>query len=355
MVKAKHTKKAAKSESEQPKRLHRMTKVGGIILAILLAIVVAFLIWCQLRPLNTAALSTTAHPYTTYGTADRAAEALVAADKANTALNPDCGYRYLKQQAKVERVIVIRHGLTNCPRQFDQLAERYHQMGYAVLVTRVPEHGMRDRMAPHFADLTAERTLEDLSHSIDIAEGLGDEVDVMGLSAGGNEVAYIATQRDDIHQAIIIDPIFTPTSVPTSLTRLVAGALLTIPNQFIWWSDKQRNLDGPASAYFGWQTRPVGEYLRITEGLLEKDRLPRSTHAVLITNENDAAVNNDTADLLAQRWRNNDIDVTAYRFPKSEGLVHDLIDPLQVGANTAISYPQIIELSTKNYTSHGHH
>ena len=355
MVKVKHAKRAAKQKPKHNQILWNAAKIAGVILAILFAIIILFLMWCQLKPLETTRLTTTPKPYTDYIDANQAAEDLVTADKANTELNPDCGYRYLKQQSKVERVIVLRHGLTNCPRQFDELAERYHSMGYAVLVTRVPEHGMRDRMAPNFSRLTAERTLADLNHSIDIAEGLGDEVDVMGLSAGANEVAYIATQRDDIHQAIIIDPIFTPTSVPTPLTKLVAGALLTVPNQFMWWSDKHKNLDGPTSAYYGWQTHPVGEYLRITEALFEKGRQPRSTHVVLITNENDAAVNNETADLLAQRWRDDEVDVTAYRFPKSDGLVHDLIDPLQVGANVDISYPQIIQLTTKNYTSHGHH
>ncbi|MCC7543604.1 hypothetical protein IT415_02750 [bacterium] len=353
MTKAKKPSRTKTVVRQDKKR--QMLKVAGAIAAILLLLLLVFLVWCQLRPLNTASLSSIYNPYDDYVLADQAAEALVAADKTNRDLNPDCSYRYLKQPARVERVLVIRHGLTNCPRQFDELAKIYHDMGYAVLITRVPEHGMRDRMAPTFSRLTAEDTLRDLNHSIDIAAGLGEDIDIMGLSAGANEAAYVVTERDDIHQAIIIDPIFTPTGVPAPLTRLVTGALLSIPNQFVWWSDKQKNLDGPTSAYFGWQSQPVGQYLRITEALFEKGRNPRSTHVVVITNENDAAVNNDTTDALARQWRNNGVDVSAYRFPKSENLNHDLIDPLQVGANTTLSYPVIIELSTKNYAQHTHH
>lgn len=352
MVRAKKVSQARHKPQTLVQTVVRIVLFG---LAGIVAILILLLLWFQLRPLHTEKLRLSSRPYTDYTKADRAAEARVQRDREDASLNPDCGYRYLKQPAKVERVLVIRHGLTNCPRQFDALAEKFHQMGYAVLITRIPEHGMVDRMAPSFSQLTAEGTLQDLNDSIDIALGLGDEIDVMGLSAGANEVAYVASERNDLHQAIIIDPIFTPVGVPTPLNRLVTGALITIPNQFIWWSDKQKNLDGPTSAYYGWQSQPVGQYLRITEALHEPGRYPRPTHAVIITNENDAAVNNEAADLLAQRWRDNNVDVTAYRFPIAEKLNHDLIDPLQVGANIDLSYPKIIELSTKNYTAHGHH
>lgn len=344
-----------------PARLKSRTRTQTIVrvvlygLASIAVVLILLILWFQIRPIHTEKLRLSSSPYTEYAAADRAAEALVQRDRENSSLNPDCGYRYLAQPAKVERVLVIRHGLTNCPRQFDTLAEKFHQMGYAVLITRIPEHGMADRMAPNFSQLTAEETLQDLNSSIDIALGLGDEVDVMGLSAGANEVAYVASERDDLHQAIIVDPIFTPVGVPTALNRLATGALITIPNQFVWWSDKQKNLDGPTSAYYGWQSHPVGQYLRITEALYEPGRYPQSTHVVMITNENDAAVNNEAADRLAQRWRNEKVDVTAYRFPVTEQLNHDLIDPLQVGANIELSYPKIIELSTKNYSAHGHH
>jgi len=347
------TKKTASKKLKLPRwRRPSWKQIRHLIYALLLGIlayIILSLIYFQFRPLNLGYLNVPSGPVKDFAEADRRAKLLVAADEKNPDLNPDCHYRYLSQNKPVERVLVIRHGLTNCPRQFDKLADEYYKAGYAVLITRIPKHGLRDRTSLEPAKLSAEETMIDLNRSLDIAQGLGKKVDVMGLSVGGNEVALAAYQRGDIDQAIMINSLFSPKAVPTSLTRMATGGLLTIPNIFIWWDSKAKTeLTGPTSVYYGFFTRPVGEYLRLTAALQDKPRdKPKARKLVMITNDNDGAVNNNVADGFISQWRKTGANVVDYRFPKSDGLNHDLIDPLQPDANTVISYPKILELTTQ--------
>ncbi|MEI6481586.1 MAG: hypothetical protein WCO19_04775 [Candidatus Saccharibacteria bacterium] len=331
----------------KPKLWPRIRKpVSTILLGIGMFLLISIM-YFQFRPLNVGYLQSIKSPIRDFQQADQMARDLVAKDEKNTSLNPDCHYRYLSQPKPVEHVLVIRHGLTNCPRQFDQLADEYYKAGYAVLITRIPYHGLVDRKSPDQSLLTAEMTLSDLNRSIDIAQGLGSHVDVMGLSVGANEVAMVATQRADIDRAIIINPFFGIKGLPAPLTRMATGAALTIPNQFIWWDGKAKELlSGPTSASYGFQTHSIGEYLRITAAIFDKpNNKPLAARPIIITNANDDAVNNKVTDEIIEQWQKTGANLVTYRFPESDKLNHDLIDPLQDDARIDISYPKILELT----------
>lgn len=330
--------------SSSLKRRHRWLVVfGGTIgFLILIPIFVFALPIYRLRD-----LAVTAQPIHDFASADQAAIALVERDRQDMSLNPDCGFRYLKQPAKTKKVLVIRHGFTNCPRQFDELAQAFYDRGYSVLISRIPGHGLRDRQTDTPSQVTAEQTLVDLSHVIDIAQGLGEQVDIMGLSVGGNEVGMMAQQRSDIHNAVLINPFFGYKFVPASLTRQSAGLLVTIPDMFIWWDPRVKtDLPGPTSAYYGFHTRPLGEYLRMTLAIQNESRTrPGAQHITVIANGNDAGVNNVVTDDIARRWQQSGASIIQYRFPTDQKLNHDMIDPLQPDANTAITYPIILSLT----------
>lgn len=51
---------------------------------------------------------------------------------------------------------------------------------------------------------------------------------------------------------------------------------------------------------------------------------------------------------LAKQWEEKTAPVTRYVFPKELNLPHELIDPTEEGANTAISHPKIIELAERS-------
>jgi esterase/lipase len=63
-------------------------------------------------------------------------------------VNPLCRTALLTHGQWVERAITFLHGFTSCPKQFDQLGQRFFERGYNVFIPREPNHGLADRMTP---------------------------------------------------------------------------------------------------------------------------------------------------------------------------------------------------------------
>src|SRR5215831_18669281 len=101
------------------------------------------------------------------------------------AIDPLSRSRLVTPGHRVERAIVFFHGLTNAPRQFDKLSERFIARGYAVLAPRVPYHGYLDRMNTDLKFLTVRDLVQVTADYVDLAAGLADEVTVTGISMGG--------------------------------------------------------------------------------------------------------------------------------------------------------------------------
>ena len=45
-------------------------------------------------------------------------------------VNPVCHTRIYSHGHRTERALVLLHGFTNCPQQFDVLGRRFHERGY---------------------------------------------------------------------------------------------------------------------------------------------------------------------------------------------------------------------------------
>ncbi|HEU4333668.1 MAG TPA: hypothetical protein VFT32_04175, partial [Candidatus Eisenbacteria bacterium] len=64
----------------------------------------------------------------------------------DSTVNGDCLPRLLTHGGKTERAVVLLHGFTNCPKQFDSLAAILYARGFNVYLPRMPRHGLADRM-----------------------------------------------------------------------------------------------------------------------------------------------------------------------------------------------------------------
>ena len=53
-----------------------------------------------------------------------------------------CASRLLTHGEKTDVVVVLIHGLTNCPKQFVDLGEEIYDRGANVLILRMPYHGL---------------------------------------------------------------------------------------------------------------------------------------------------------------------------------------------------------------------
>jgi len=305
------------------------------ITAILAALLLLGLAWL-LRPLPLDDLISTPDPAPSY----KEAMARWARAQEHEAAQPlhDGGRSIvLTHGHETERVFVLLHGLTNAPRQFRELGEKLFATGANVVIPRLAHHGLADRMTEAHAALTAQDLIGYAQYGVDLAQGLGKKVTVVGLSISGISAAWLAQNRDDIDEVFLLAPLFGPAVVPDPLTPAFAAALQRLPNRMLWWDPRVReNLPGPPYNYPRFPTRGLGEALRLGLDTAQPGRKLRVNRLGVILTENDRAVNNRRTRRLVEQWRaaSPDTEIFLHEFPAEENIPHDFIDPLQPDART---------------------
>lgn len=307
------------------------------------AVLVAALL---VRPLAPRGLGSSAHPAASYEEALALVDSLRASDTA--AIADDCPTELLTHGERAPRVVVLLHGLTNCPAQFDSLARLVFATGANVLVPRLPHHGFADRMTDELARLEARELCAFTDRVLDAARGLGDSVTVAGLSIGGVMAAWAGQERSDVDRAVVIAPMLGWARAPGALrTAAITRLGLLLPNQFVWWDDtRKQELPGPRHVYPRFSSRSVAATMWL--GGAVRDRAaktpPAARSLVMLTVGGDIAADNGMAAALVRSWRERGgREVLTYEFPVSLHLNHDVVDPEQVGGNPALTYPVLLD------------
>jgi pimeloyl-ACP methyl ester carboxylesterase len=261
-------------------------------------------------------------------------------------IKPPCVTRLFLHDKKMPRALVFFHGFTNCPQQFVQLSERYHQQGCNVIIPRMPFHGMKDRK--QMKHLTAEDLAMLLDDAIDIAQGLGDEVVVVGLSGGGTLATWAAQFRNDVDRVVIIAPWLSVPFAPNWLVYSVVWLVLVLPDFYVWWDPIRREKRdwGVPHAYPGFSSHAMGQMMRLGATVLKTSRTqpPAARSVVMVTNAADKTVDNQICYEIVGRWQANGGNITSYEFPAELKLIHDCIDPVQPQEQVASVYPVLYEL-----------
>jgi carboxylesterase len=305
------------------------------ILAVIAALLMLGAVWL-LRPLPLDDLVSAPDPARSYDEAMERWE-LTQAKEADLPLHEGGRTIVLTHGYKTERVFVLLHGLTNAPRQFRELGEKLFATGANVVIPRLAHHGLADRMTEAHAAMTAQDLIRYAQYGVDLARGLGENVTVVGLSISGISAAWLAHNRNDIDQVLLLAPFFGPGLIPDPLTPAFAAALARLPNKMMWWDPRVReNLPGPPYNYPRFPTRAVGEALRLGLQTAQPDRALRLNRLGVILTENDQAVNNARTRRLVEQWRASspETEVFLHEFSASENIPHDFIDPLQPDART---------------------
>lgn len=314
-------------------------------MALTCAVLLGSMCWLALAPFDGADLRSHAHPSSSFADALRRIDSLATTDDAG--VDPRCRVRVFHHGHRTGRVVVLFHGLTNCPQQFDEFARRVHTRGANVLVVRLPHHGLTDRMTTDLGRLRAAELTAMADFAVDVARGLGDSVSVAGLSVGGTMALWIGQHRADVDRVVAIAPLLGVRAVAASLTTSAARLAMVLPDQAMWWDDeKQANLPGPPYCYPRFSTRAVGETVRLGRAVAEWARRspPAAASVVLVTVANDPAVSNPPIEALAAAWRQKAPDrIETFEFPADLGIGHDMIDPLQPYARLDVAYPPLIE------------
>jgi pimeloyl-ACP methyl ester carboxylesterase len=261
-------------------------------------------------------------------------------------LNPVCRSILLTHGQRTDRAVIFFHGLTNCPQQFRELGHIFFDLGYNVLIPRLPRHGLSDRKVENLSPLKAEELRDCADTSVDIACGLGRKVYVAGLSAGGTMAAWIAQNRAEVTRVVLIAPALGFTRREgTRLQKAIALLLPLLPDIRTDWYSVDPDASG--HTYSGFSSRALGQLLRVSVATFAGalDQPPRVQDVALVTSKSDKSVSDFIAWQLIGLWRAKGLfRFAAVDFPKAMKIEHDMIDPAQKYQQTQIVYPVIVSL-----------
>jgi len=330
-------------------RRHGVRNTAIAILVAILVAVVALSGLLFLLPAGVAEPVVSANSTLDYADAVDRFAAVEAQEAADPTLDPACESRLIDHGAATDRVIVLFHGYTNCPAQFHVLADELASEGYTVYVPRMPHHGELDREHSTLGELTADQLIAYTNDAVDLAQGLGDTVIVLGLSGGGTAAAYAGQYRDDVDLAIPISAFLGLAAVPDWLSPAVINAATLLPPISIGESASSASGSGIYAPYasFDNNTRAATSYMRVAQTVLaDAAKTPhRAGRTVIVLNENDDTVNLPMIETLEARWEALAPETSSsYRFPAPLGLPHDLIGPDRIDQHIDTVYPVLLDL-----------
>ena len=290
-----------------------------------------------------------ARPASGYFAAVQRATALQGQDSRE--INNVCRTDLLTHNETTDRAIVFIHGLTSCPAQFALLGKQFFELGYNVFLPRMPHHGYANRLTPALAQLTAPQLATFADEVVDITQGLGRRVYVMGLSAGGMVTGWIAQYRTDVERAVLLSPLMWPYGVNPALKKRVGLLARFMPNTWRWWdASKKLDRDAPGYSYPRFPTRAVAQCLKLAQSVMDASRLkkPAAQSITVMTNANDHVVDNETTYTLVNNWRKTHAEdpqhIESFEFEARMNLTHDLIAPEHPLQQIEHVYPALIKL-----------
>jgi esterase/lipase len=306
-----------------------------------LVILMAYII---LTPWNVAHLASHPRPAQNYSEALRLTEVLRAEEPQG--MNPLCKAQLMTHEKKAYRAIILVHGYTSDPQEFHELGQRFYDLGYNVLIAPLPHHGLADRMTEEHAKLTAEELATYADRTVDIAQGLGEQVVMMGISAGGVTTAWAAQNRKDIDLAVIISPALGFKKVPTPFTAAAMNIYTLLPDALEWWDPVLKEKVLPTHDNPRYSRHALVQLLRLGFIVQADAELhpPAAKKMVIVFNANDNTIDNEMTMKMVNIWKEHHANLTTYEFDAGLKLPHDLIDPAQPAQRIDIAYPPLLEL-----------
>jgi pimeloyl-ACP methyl ester carboxylesterase len=252
------------------------------------------------------------------------------------------GSRWWLHEDVVPTAVVLLHGLTNSPPQYDVLAPQLHARGHAVINLRLPYHGYRDRMTDAIVKLRAGDLEAVALQAVVIGALCGERVVVAGISVGAALAGWLAA-RTRIDLGIAIAPFSGIRELPAGANDAFGALMRTAPNLFGWWDPRVKQRQPPSHGYPRFSTRALGESLLISSEMEKTKSLEHGRRVVLVENANDPVVNNTHADRRFRALQSRGLSyerVILCGLPK----MHDIVEPAVPQAKPNLVYPKLIDI-----------
>lgn len=280
-------------------------------------------------PTRAGDLSSHPNPARTYGDAEARAKQVIASDESVVA---DGGATILLSHGRrTARAVVLFHGFTDSPRQFEELARILYASGDNVLVPRLPHHAERSRNVGALSRLTATELCRAADEAVDIAAGMGDTVIVAGLSVGGTMAAWSAERRVEVKRAVVIAPPFEAAHVPSLLEEPLVSLAAHVPNVTRRAAPDTTRPDRDP----GFATHGLAAVLRLGMAVRHDASryAPANGEVLFLVNAHDGTVKTAPVLDLEHTWHRRGVPVSVYEFPDSLRLPHNVIDPLRTATD----------------------
>jgi alpha-beta hydrolase superfamily lysophospholipase len=232
--------------------------------------------------------------------------------------------------AQRPRAVVLLHGMSASPAQFERVARDLFERGHNVLVPRLPRHGHANPLSDALERLHAQDLYDAVTEYVAIARELGERITFAGFSLGGLLTAWVA-QHCDVDRCVPIAPFLGVSLIPNRLMGTVAERLLRLPNRFHWWNPILREREMPRIGYPRYATHAIGHSYRIARALLDEARMnrPAAEHVTIVTNAAEVAVNNFAIRRLYENWHRHRPDAVELEVLTGLPLSHDIVSPLR--------------------------
>jgi carboxylesterase len=260
-------------------------------------------------------------------------------------VNPVCRTRLYTHGRRTERSLVLLHGFTNCPQQFDALGQHFYGLGWNVLIPRYPRHGYLDRLTTSIVELRSEQLFALANRSAEAGAGLGERLTVAGLSLGGTLTGLLAQERASVERAVLIAPMLGLQRIPGPVHPVLAELAYLLPNFWVWWDSRLKENVEPLYGYPRFSTHAYAALFKAATRVLKAARTaaPKAGSIAVITNAAEPGLDNRFTYQLVERWRRHGAEASTFEFPASDRLPHDLIDPANRAQNTGLVYPIVIK------------
>jgi carboxylesterase len=261
-------------------------------------------------------------------------------------VNPLCHTRVYTHGERVERSLVLLHGFTNCPQQFDTLGKTFFERGWNVVIPRYPRHGYTDRLNTSIADLRADHLKAGATRAADVGAGLGERLSVAGLSLGAILTGLLAQARTEIERAVLIAPMLGLKPLPGRVLAAMSQAAKRLPNFYMWWDNGLKEKLGPSYGYPRFATHAYAALFDCGRELVRAAHTtkPKAQSITVVTNAAEPRLDNRFTYRLIEAWREHGAEIDTFEFPRSEGLTHDVIDPGNRAQRIDYVYPVVTRL-----------